>query len=404
MARFGALMRPDYFDSKDEYDVASCILEYWMTYKHPPEEADDVILLLGTDGAKYRDLVYSIFLGLQEWNLTLVSDMLVKFAREQSAKLAVLNSLDDVEKGNLESVVERLRRAMMVGREIVYRGLNLKADADTWLDAAQVEKVPTGLIHLDIAMDGGLAAGELGIILAPPNYGKSMMLVNIGYGAIGPTSGINIVHFTFEISDVVVAKRYGARMTFRFPPRHGDLEEYKRDFIRVADMMAPGEVQIIRVAGADLTVNRLRHHLDILVDEGFDAGMIIVDYGDLMDPIQRRRDRWIELGDIYKDLRELGVDYDCPVWTASQTGRHALNKEVITMSDLAESFKKASIGDAIVALCQTLDEERANQCRLFLAKLRDGKSRAMIRAKFYKEQQAIISTGFVSAATEADGN
>jgi hypothetical protein len=66
------------------------------------------------------------------------------------------------------------------------------------------------------------------------------------------------------------------------------------------------------------------------------------------------------------------------------------------MEDLADSFKKAGVADAIIALCQTREEEEDNQCRLFMAKLRDSASRKMVRGKFYKKMQAIITTEFVT--------
>jgi hypothetical protein len=84
------------------------------------------------------------------------------------------------------------------------------------------------------------------------------------------------------------------------------------------------------------------------------------------------------------------------MWSASQAGRSSLSKEIITMADIAEDIGKANIADVIIALCQTREEETADQCRLFLAKVRDGDSKAMVRAKYYKKSQAIVTTGIVT--------
>jgi hypothetical protein len=70
-----------------------------------------------------------------------------------------------------------------------------------------------------------------------------------------------------------------------------------------------------------------------------------------------------------------------------------LSKEIITIQDIAEDIGKAAIADVIIALCQTRDEEQMNQCRLFMAKVRDGTKKMMYDAKFYGKSQAIITTG-----------
>jgi replicative DNA helicase len=388
--RYKGLILPDYFEREDEHMFAQAVHDYHAAYKHLPSDADDIVASLGVD---HKDMVYSVFLGRNEWDLEFASDMAVQFARQQAAKSAVLESLKDIENGELDTVVERLKEASAVGRDIENLGIDVVDDVDIWLaDAVEGDRVPTGIIHLDIAMEGGLGRGEVGFVLAPPNYGKSMALISIGYGAAGLISRRNVAHFTLEMNEEVVGKRYAARQVFRFPKRGEDTAPYKEEFLSVARMMMPGKVRAMKVSG---TVNDLRSKLDALIDTGFVPGLIIVDYLDEMDPVRHRNSAYEELGDITKDLRQLGYDYNCPVWTATQTQRSALNKEVITMADIADSFKKAAKADAIIALCQTREEEANNQCRLFVAKLRDGKSRAMIHAKYYSEQQAIISTGFV---------
>ena len=140
----------------------------------------------------------------------------------------------------------------------------------------------------------------------------------------------------------------------------------------------------------------IRYHLDHLIEEGIQPDLIIVDYGDEVDAKRHYSDHWVEAGSVFKDLRDLGHDYGCPVWTATQANRAALGKEVITMKDIAESIKKAAIADVIVAICQTWEEEQNEQVRLFLAKIRDGKARRMLRAKYYTPEQALVTTGFVS--------
>jgi replicative DNA helicase len=391
MLRYGGIILPQYYEQKDEHDIVQAIHTYHDKFHTVPADADDLVDMVPEHG----DVVKAVYLLREDSDLRYTADKIVAYCRQQAAKLAVLESISDINDGDLDSMMERLQKARRVGEDIGDRGLDVKRDVDKWLYESRVNKVPTGLTHLDIAMDGGLGKGEMGIILGAPNMGKSMALVNIGYGVAGPITRGNVVHFTLEMPDHVVAKRYSARMIFKFPSRSEDgAAQYKEEFEVAAKMLMPGDVRVFRVSG---TILDLRAKLDMIANEGFEPTVIIVDYGDELKPVRSRESTYQELGDIFHDIRELGSpdSYDCPVWTATQAGRQALGKETVTMADLAESFKKAAVADAIIAICQTTEEEAAQQCRIFLAKLRDGESRAMLRAKYYKQSQAIITTGFV---------
>ena len=60
-------------------------------------------------------------------------------------------------------------------------------------------------------LDGGLANGELGVVMAPTGGGKSFFLVNLGYGALA--AGKNVIHYSFELSETHVGNRYDSRIT-----------------------------------------------------------------------------------------------------------------------------------------------------------------------------------------------
>jgi hypothetical protein len=390
MTKYASIMMPHYFERQDENDFAACALEYWNTYKRPIHNSEDLLELIGLDS---RDIVHTVMLGKDEWDLALAADLSVKFAREQAARIAVLESLPDIEKGDLESIVERLKKAAAIGQDIGDLGLDVKREPERWMEESTSSKLSTGLLHLDIVMDGGLGRGELGIFMAPTNYGKSMALINVAFGAAGLINALKVAYFSFEMREAIVAKRIAARMLFRFPSRRIDPVEYVDEFKSVSKVLLPGEIRAFRVSG---NTNMLRRKLDALVDSGYEPDVIVVDHGDELEPIRQHREHWLELGETFKQLREVGEDYDAAMWTATQTTRGSVNKDVITMQDIGESYKKCTVADAIIAICQTAEEERLEQCRLFLAKLRDGKSRSMVAAKFYKEQQAIITTGILN--------
>jgi replicative DNA helicase len=392
MSRYGtALIKPEYFEQEDEEAVAKAILDYKASYNRLPNDPDDVIALASV---KYAELVYKIYDIYETGELSLAESKARDFARLQAVKLAVIESVDEINAGDVDQLVDRMKEAVSVGDSIMSPGIDPIRDVDKWLYEYWADKVRTGLHHLDMVLDGGLGVPELGVIMAPPNRGKSLALISIGYGAAGLGSGKNVVHFTHEMKVSQVCKRYAARMVFRFPSKEGNLPEYEDSLMEAARRTVPGKIRVI--GGAyKMTFLEMRQHLDRLRSEGFDPGLIIDDYADLLIPSRRYTDRRFELSANYEELRAISEEYLCPVWTASQARREALAKEIITMADIAEDIGKANIADVIVALCQTYDEEQADQARLYLAKIRDSSRKLnLINCKYYGDSMALITTGF----------
>jgi replicative DNA helicase len=151
-----------------------------------------------------------------------------------------------------------------------------------------------------------------------------------------------------------------------------------------------------------MSVLDLEARIDRLIEEGFEPGIIIDDYGDLLAPERHYSEHRYELSNIFQFLRDLGSKLHLPVWTASQSTRASHSKEIITMQDVAEDIGKVSISDVIITLNQTYEELQTDQCRLFMAKVRDGPRGACFQAKFMGGSQAIITTGLVERKDEKD--
>lgn len=229
-------------------------------------------------------------------------------------------------------------------------------------------RLPTGLSgELDRHLKGGLGAGELGFILAPPGRGKTLALVNIG--ATAYKLGKRVLHVTLEIKARVVAKRYDCCLSDASTDDLMDNPALLTN--KLKELQALGGKLIIKdYSYQHCGVGDLNYILESHAEEGETFDIIIVDYGDLMIPPEHYKDTRHEISKIYEELRIIAGAYNIPLWTASQTNRAALNKRVIKMDDIAEAFSKANIADLILALCQTDDEKSDKVMRIFVAKTR----------------------------------
>lgn len=392
MSKYGSIILPEYFEQEDEESIANAIHAYRETYGRSPTDPADVIQMTSPSSG---EIIYTLYEMSDDVDTDLAADVVIQFAKEQAAKLAVLSSMEDIKHGNLTSMYRKLEDAMRVGKYINSPGIDPVRDLEKWLYTYWDDKVPTGWLHVDRILEGGLKGGELGIVLGPPNRGKSMALVNIGYGAASIYGGgKNVVHFVHEMSAAQTAKRYAARMVFRFPTKDEDLDAYGDDVIAAAKHMMPGNVRII--GGAEkMSTTDIESNLEMLLAEGFNFDVIIDDYPDLLDPPKTYTDRRFELSAVFEWFRNIAGKYGVPVWGATQGNRNSLSKEIVTMQDIAEDIGKANIADVIIAVCQTLEEEQSDRCRLFMAKVRDGEKKSLIASKYFGKSQSIVTTGII---------
>ena len=212
----------------------------------------------------------------------------------------------------------------------------------------------------------GIGRGELGVVIAPTGAGKSMALVHLGSQAL--KLGNTVIHYTLELQDTSIGARYDSCMT-GVPLT--DLFSFK-EMIYENVQNIEGSLIIKEYPTKSASTKSLRVHLDRLKQRDIAPDMIIVDYADLLRPVVMTREKRHDLESIYEDLRAIAQEYQCPVWTASQTNRSGLNAEVITMESISEAYSKCFVADFIFSMSRTIEDKSSNTGRIFVAKNRFG--------------------------------
>ena len=377
--RYRPVLKPEFFEAKDHRAIAKTILDYTDAYGNLPTEAtliEKCRLVVSDDE---RDGIEKRVVGLYSQSVAdsdSVMDMVIDFGRNQAMVNAVLRAGDKLSKGDRD-IRPYIDEAMLVGQDLLDLGHNYTQDTDDRLywylhpEEQNKDLIPTGIVHIDLAMRGGLGRGEMGVILAPPKRGKSTVLVNLGYGASTHPAGYNVVHITLEMNRDKVARRYDDRLMGNLVrSRAIDPEAYVAELASRVGKVVHGQLFVKEYPTRSASVADIRSFLSIVAAQGFPPDVIIVDYADIVKPSRRLGEMRHEQAGIYEDLRALAGEFNAALWTGSQANRGALDKEVITIQDFAESFEKSAIVDAAWAFCQTLDEKIDNECRLFGAALR----------------------------------
>ena len=287
------------------------------------------------------------------------------FCKKQKLKEAILKSVGLLQSSSYDEIRKVVDNALNLGLDNDY-GHDYHKDFELRYELKARNPVSTGWEKLDALTSNGLGKGELGVVVAAAGSGKSMALAHLGAHAV--QGGLNVVHYTLELSETVTGRRYDSCIS---GVRLGDLGTMK-DMVYDSVKDVEGKLIIKEYPTKSASVNTLKSHLEKLQKNNTKIGMIIVDYGDLLKPIGSYKEKRNELESIYEGLRALAQEFECPIWTASQTNRSGLNAEVITMESISEAFSKCFVADMIFSISRTIEDKNTNQGRIFVAKNRNG--------------------------------
>lgn len=394
LTRYGTILIPAYFPTNAEKELLKFINSYYEDYGSISpcsdlyeyfNDADDVTGLL--------DQVQDV----GDEDISYTADRTLEFCKTQAMKIAILQSVDCIRDGDLSTPLQLVREAQTVGSDTMALGRDLVRDARDWVyDELHGRRFPTGIPMLDAKLQGGLVAGEYGLVMAPPGCGKTTMLINIGFAMAGLTGVANVLHVTYEMPEQKVLKRYAMRVAgITFRRGQGGENKYIHALEDRARALLRGRLRVVQPF--DTSTGYVRQLLDNLAAVGFSVDALIIDYPDLMKPSRKRREYRFELADLARELRLIGQDYGIPVWGATQAGRHAIYKEIIHIGDVAEAIEKAAIADLVMSICQTRDEQKLGIGRLFMAKIRDAEDKLVVPVKLNFAKQSITQRSSVDA-------
>ena len=348
------------------------IVGYRVKYgKHPSTNAMISILRTELDREsevtqqQVRDYFARVHTNEIADDIDYIKETSLDFCRKQKLKEAMMKSVNLLQTCSFDEISKVINDALKLGSENNF-GHDFIADFEERYKPKFRLPVTTGWKEIDTITSGGLGRNELGVVIAPTGAGKSMALVHLGSQAI--KEGKTVVHYTLELQDTVVACRYDSCIT-QYPL--SDLTNFKDEIFEEISNL-DGTLIVKEYPTKSASTNTIKAHLARLVKRGITPGLIIVDYADLLRPVVVRKEKRTELESIYEELRGLSNEFNCPIWTASQTNRSGLNAEVVTMEQISEAFNKCFVADFICTLSRTIEDKQNNKAKMFIAKNRNG--------------------------------
>jgi replicative DNA helicase len=373
------VINPNFFELDANQWIVETTLDYFNDYKVVPTlEVFKVEMNKSVKDDTLRTSIVEslrgIFQKMKDNDLDYIKDSFLDFAKNQTLKSAIIKSVDLLQMGQYSEIKTIIDGAMRSGQPKTV-GHDWKKDIELRLAKNARNTIATGWDAIDVIIGGGLAGGELGVVIAPSGIGKSWALATIGANAL--KAGKKVVHYTLELNENYVGLRYDTIYTGIEP---GKVPEHP-DVIRELVEQIKGEIIIKYYPARTISAHTIQAHVQQMASLGFKPDVIIVDYADLMSATARTDARHQELGAIYEELRGLAGELNVPIWTASQTQRSSIQDEVIQADKIAESYAKIMTADLVISISRKLEDKVHKTGRAHVIKNRfgaDGQTLPMI--------------------------
>jgi replicative DNA helicase len=287
------------------------------------------------------------------------------FCKNQQIKKAILNSVSLLEKGQYDDIKYMIDQALKAGQEKSI-GHEYEKDIETRYREEERAPMPTFWPHINELLMGGLGVGDLGIIFGNPGGGKSWMLVNIGAEAV--KRGYTVCHYTLELSEYYVGKRYDALFTGI------DVQSVQKNRQTIEDTVSKikGKLIIKEFPMGKATTHTIESHIQKCRDLGYPPDLVIIDYVDLLKSKTKSIDPKDAIDDVYTATKGMARELKVPIWTVSQVNRAGAKDDVIEGDKAAGSYNKMMIADFAMSLSRKRQDKVNGTGRIHIMKNRYG--------------------------------
>jgi replicative DNA helicase len=391
------ITKPNFFESQANQWIVKQIQNYFDEYRAVPTMEVFKIKVGEIEDKGLKQVVVeqlkNVYQQVGAEDIPYVKKEYLTFAKNQKVKEALFKAVDLLKIGEYDKIIDTMMAASKVGVESDL-GLDYIENFESIMEDVKRDSCSTGWEVIDDLMDGGLGPGELGVVMAPSGIGKSWFLSKIACSAL--QNGIDVLHYTLELSESYVGQRYTTILTGIQTSEH----KQRRDEVIRKIKQVPGRVRIKYYPPQFASAKTIAAHVEKVRQIGFNPKLIIIDYADLLKSGNSNRDGlYAELGGIYEELRGLSGETQIPVWTATQTNRAAIDHEVIGADSVGDSYKKVQTADFIMSVSRKTKDKLSNTGRIHIVKNRFGPDGMTFPAKI----DTFTGVMDIFAANSADG-
>jgi len=350
------IISTDYFENQAQKWVIQEVLRYYDKYHTTPS------------------------LDILKVELQKVDNDVLQLSIKEQLKKALMSLGDLLKAGDFDGIRYIVDNALKAGQDKNLGHEYIKDIEERYRENSR-KTLPTPWKKINDILQGGLGNGDFGLIFGSPGGGKSWSLVALGGYAV--RMGYNVIHYTLELGEDYVGKRYDAFFT---GINVSDINQYKSTVEEILPNLE-GQLIIKEFPTGRATMSTIESHIKKVEGLGVKADLVIIDYVDLLSSGRKNRERKDEIDDIYTSTKGLARELDIPIWSVSQVNRAGANDDIIEGDKAAGSYDKLMITDFSMSLSRKKEDKVKGTGRFHIMKNRYGQDGITFAVK------ANVSTG-----------
>jgi len=366
-------IKTDYFKNRLDKVLYSIIEQFVSKYNQLPSkaaliiEADNQPSLNDDECAKLKDQIAAI--EDSKVDLQWLIDETEKFCQDKAIYNAIFKSISIIDGKSNEakgSIPQILSEALAISFDS-HIGHDFLEDAESRYDFyhKKEKRVAFDIDFLNRVTKGGVPNKTLNIILAGTGVGKSLAMCHMA--AANLTKGLNVLYITMEMAEERIAERIDANLLntaldeLEIMPR--DIYEKKMERVR---QTTKGKLIVKEYPTSSAGSANFRHLLNELkLKRNFKPDIIYIDYLNICASSRIKHganvNSYTYIKAIAEELRGLAVEFDVPIWSATQTTRSGYSSSDVGLEDTSESFGLPATADFMIALISTEELAELNQ-------------------------------------------
>ena len=228
------------------------------------------------------------------------------------------------------------------------------------------DRIPFDLEYLNKITKGGVPNKTLNIALAGTGVGKSLFMCHVAANAL--VEGHNVLYITMEMAEERIAERIDANL-LNVPI--DQLDTMSKDMFtqKIADLSrkTTGKLIVKEYPTGSAHAGHFRGLLNELkLKKQFVPQIIFIDYLNIcassrMKGMGGAINSYSYIKAIAEELRGLAVEFDLPIFSATQTTRSGYSNSDVGLEDTSESFGLPATADLMFALISTEELEKSRQ-------------------------------------------
>ena len=298
-------------------------------------------------------------------------DTTEKWCQDRAIYLAIMESISIID-GKHEQLTkgalpDLLTKALGVGFDLKV-GHDYVDNAEDRYEFYHTEedRLPFDLEYFNTITKGGVPRKTLNIALAGTGVGKSLFMCHVAASSL--VQGHNVLYITMEMAEERIAERIDANL-LNVPI--DQLDKLSKDMFttKVNDIArkTTGKLIIKEYPTGSAHSGHFRALLNELkLKRQFEPDLIFIDYLNICSSSRMKAmggsiNSYTYIKAIAEELRGLAVEFNVPVFSATQTTRSGFSNSDVGLEDTSESFGLPATADLMFALISTEELDKQGQ-------------------------------------------